>query len=249
MRKTLIFSSLLLLSSAAFADALDDSAQRTNTITSKQDNQQVSSTLAGNYTQLAGSQDNANALVNGLRTGQSITLTSKSGTSTTVEGSGKSMGWGGVNNTLALVQASLQKANITNPTGSELALAVSSITALRSAGMGWGQIAQSMGLNLGAVVSSSRASEKALSHRSSHSEVEHGLEAEHQQGELHKSGTATEHAGKSDDSAGRNSGQKGDDGAKGSSGSSSSGGKGSSGSDSKTRASVRVERSDRKSVV
>ncbi len=143
-------------------------------------------------------------------------------------GTGESLGWGGVNNTLALAQASLQKSNITNPGAAELALAVGNINSLRSSGMGWGQIANSLGLNLGQVVSSARSTEKSLAQRGRHSglESEHGVESElHAEG-LHKSGTQPEHAGKVDDGgvSGRNRGQtaSSDDSGKGRGDSSSS---------------------------
>lgn len=245
MRTTLILTSMLLLTAPVWADGLDDSAQRTNQLADQQDAQQVASQLSSSFSQLAGSPENANALVSGLRTGQSISLRSDTGQVVSVAGTGKSLGWGGVNNTLALAQASLQKANITNPGAAELALAVGNITSLRSSGMGWGQIANSLGLNLGQVVSSTRNTEKALAQRGRHSgiESEHGVESEQHADGLHKSGTQPEHAGKVDDGgvSGRNRSQtaSSDDSGKGrgdSSGSQSSGrsggdsGKGSGGS-------------------
>ncbi len=128
MRKSLILTSLLLVTAPAWADGLDDSAQRTNQLADQQDAQQVASKLTNSFSQLAGSPENASALVTGLRSGQSINLTSDTGQVVSVAGTGKSLGWGGVNNTLALAQASLQKSNITNPGAAELALAVGNIT-------------------------------------------------------------------------------------------------------------------------
>ncbi len=191
MRKSLILTSLLLLTAPAWADGLDDSAQRTNQLADQQDAQQVASNLTNSFSQLAGSPENASALVTGLRSGQSINLTTVTGQLVSVAGTGESLGWGGVNNTLAL--------------------AVGNITSLRSSGMGWGQIASALGLNLGRVVSSARSTEKSLAQRGRHSglESEHGVESEQHADGLHKSGTQPEHAGKVDDGgvSGRNRGQ------------------------------------------
>ncbi|WP_410497997.1 hypothetical protein [Chitinibacter sp. S2-10] len=157
-----IIASLLILGAPVWADALDDSSTRTNQLTAKQSTSRVSTTLAGQYTTLAGSQENSTAIVGALRNGKSATIVGADGTTATVNSTGKNMGWGGVNNTLALAQSSLQKAGITNPTATQLAAAINSVTSARSSGMGWGEIAHSLGLNLGKVVSATKANEKAL---------------------------------------------------------------------------------------
>jgi hypothetical protein len=54
-----------------------------------------------------------------------------------------------------LAKASLAKQGITNPTRAQLAAERRAIADQRAKGMGWGQIAQSLGLNLGQVVSAS----------------------------------------------------------------------------------------------
>jgi hypothetical protein len=163
--KTALGIGLLCLSMGLRADVLDDSARQTNRLTSVQVNER----LVGNYSVLAGSPENALALSNALRNGQNVTLTMNDGSQATIVGSGKVMGWGGVNITLALAQTSLQQANITHPTGLQLQTAVQNVTALRASGMGWGEIAKSMGLNLGSVVSNSRSNEHAQMHVSNKS--------------------------------------------------------------------------------
>lgn len=55
--------------------------------------------------------------------------------------------------TADLAKASLAKDGVTDPTEKDLADAQAKIQALRDSGMGWGQIANSLGLKLGAVVS------------------------------------------------------------------------------------------------
>ncbi len=128
--------------------------------------------LVSQFSTFAGSTDNAKALVTGLRTGSSITLTSSgtTGSSTTFTPPTKPMGFGNVNISLALAQASLAQQGITNPTPQQIqaALVGGSVTTsrgtttlpgiltLRSEGKGWGVIAKSQELNLGKVVSGTK---------------------------------------------------------------------------------------------
>ena len=62
---------------------------------------------------------------------------------------------------LQLARANLSQQGITEPTTAQLALATSDVQALRDSGMGWGQIANSLGLRLGAVVSAANRADKA----------------------------------------------------------------------------------------
>lgn len=158
---------LAAMSAAAFAGS-----STTNT---------ESSNLASTYATFAGSQTNSQALVDGLRNGTSITLdttvppSSAGGTSTTTTttfqpATGK-LGYGEVNTTLALAEDELAKMGITDPTAAEIEAALNGgsvtladgstqtlqgILALRAQGEGWGQIAKTLGFNLGAVVSASK---------------------------------------------------------------------------------------------
>jgi len=61
---------------------------------------------------------------------------------------------------LQLARANLSKQGITEPTTGQLALATSDVQALRDSGMGWGQIANSLGLRLGAVVSAANRADQ-----------------------------------------------------------------------------------------
>ncbi|MGH8831327.1 MAG: hypothetical protein ACREXV_09555 [Polaromonas sp.] len=81
------------------------------------------------------------------------------------------MGYGNVNIALSLAQTALAKEGITNPTPAQLAAALNGgtittakgtvsmagVLGQRSQGMGWGQIAKSMGVNLGSIVSASHS--------------------------------------------------------------------------------------------
>lgn len=62
-----------------------------------------------------------------------------------------------------LAKADLAKQGIANPTSSQLANAVKSIQDQRASGLGWGQIANSLGLKLGDVVSAANRSGMAES--------------------------------------------------------------------------------------
>jgi hypothetical protein len=62
---------------------------------------------------------------------------------------------------LQLARANLSQQGITEPSTGQLALATSDVQALRDSGMGWGQIANSLGLRLGAVVSAANRADQA----------------------------------------------------------------------------------------
>jgi len=115
--------------------------------------------LTTKYTSLAGSQESASSLVTGLRDGKEVTLT-KEGSTETFTPPTKKMGFGEVDNALALAEASLKQQGITNPTPAQLEAALmggpitkadgttvemKSILGMRADGQGWGQIAHSLG--------------------------------------------------------------------------------------------------------
>jgi hypothetical protein len=118
---------------------------------------QNSDTLVERYTDFAGSQKNAQALVSGLREGSKITLDSGQST-VTIEPPTQKMGYGNIDNALALAEASLK--GIDEPTPQQLKTALLRVLDLRADGMGWGQIAHSLGFKLGDVKRSERAPER-----------------------------------------------------------------------------------------
>lgn len=140
----------------------------------------VKSEMVSDFKPLAGSKENAEALVSGLRTGGDIELVSAKpdGTKvvTTVENTAKPMGWGNVFIALALTQESLAQRGITEPTAAELAAALNGgsvivggktvelqgVLAMRASGMGWGRIAQSLDVKLGQVVSRMKSGNEKL---------------------------------------------------------------------------------------
>ena len=181
----------LLAAFAATAFAADGGSTTTNTESTK---------LASTYTTFAGSDANADALVEGLREGTSITLetttttTNTDGTTSTTTmpstfqpATGK-LGYGNVNIALALAQNQLATMGITDPTADEIEAALNGgtvtlsdgstqtlqgVLALRAQGEGWGQIAKTLGFNLGAVVSASKTdhSQAGAEHAQQGSEV------------------------------------------------------------------------------
>jgi hypothetical protein len=118
--------------------------------------------LIRRYTALAGSKENASSLVSGLRDGKQVMLTRGTTKETFTPPTGK-MGYGNVDNALALAKASLAKQGITNPTPAQLEAALvgkDGILKARAAGQGWGQIANSMDIKLGDVKRSDKAPER-----------------------------------------------------------------------------------------
>lgn len=137
--------------------------------------------LSNNFSNWAGLPENSAALVNGLRMGQPIALTSApttpggAVTTTTFTSPTKPMGYGNINIALSLAQQQLASHGITQPTTQQLqtALMGGSITTtdgvtaqttnyqgilqLRASGMGWGKIANTPGYKLGAVMSGKAA--------------------------------------------------------------------------------------------
>ncbi len=132
-----------------------------------------SAKLVSQYSSLAGSTENARALVLGLRNAQPVTLAASaddSSPSVTFTPATDKLAYGNINIALSLAQADLAKQGISNPTPAQLAAALNGgtlstvtgsvsfagVLAQRQAGLGWGQIANAMGVRLGSVVSASK---------------------------------------------------------------------------------------------
>ncbi len=139
----------------------------------------VASKIASNFTTLSGSQENALALVNALRNGGDVMLTTvvpgvegapPTTTTTTFTPPTGAMGWGNVKHSLSLAQDALVRAGVTQPTAQQLQTALlggdivvanadgtttttslRGILTMRSEGMGWGNIAKAGGTRLGPV--------------------------------------------------------------------------------------------------
>jgi hypothetical protein len=145
-------------------------AQDLDTAATKHGDAKVISGITEKFSGLAGSTDNATALVTGLRDGSEIKLSSTvNGTTQTAAfqpATGK-QGYGNVFLSLALAQSDLAEAGIAHPTAEQLQAALNGgpvtvgdttttldgVLKLRADGQGWGQIARTLGVRLGSVVS------------------------------------------------------------------------------------------------
>lgn len=149
--------------------------------------------LADNYATAIGSADDARAVVEAMRTGQAVTVESGS-----VAGTGKTMGFGNIDIALSLARSQVGP----QATSQDFMSALDGVMGQRASGMGWGEIAKSLGVNLGQVMSDAkraRASEPARSGK--------------------PAGAAVAVAGKSgpQGDAGKNGGHRGDAGGSGNS--------------------------------
>ena len=159
-----------LVSFLAMAEPPDSPPPSTSTTSSTVSMPQ--SKLVSSFTPLAGSTENATSLVNGLRSGSTIVLTAPSDTpgappdTVTFSPTPRPMGYGNVRIALSLAKYQLASQGITQPTPEQLQTALmgtptisgtsssqTGILQMRASGMGWGQIANSMGVKLGAVMS------------------------------------------------------------------------------------------------
>lgn len=131
--------------------------------------------IATDFAKLAGSAENAEMLVAALREGNDAMLVGTDAAGlpvlTEIDPATGSMGLGTVFISLALAQQSLQRAGIAKPTPEQLeaalnggevkvgdkTVALTGVLAQRSGGSGWGQIAQSLGVKLGPVLSAIRS--------------------------------------------------------------------------------------------
>jgi hypothetical protein len=170
---------LLALTPMAYAQTSEIDTQVTtlDATAANRGQTQVAQKIASNFGKLAGSDENALALVKALRSGETVKLAypgaeGSTPTVTTVDPATAKMGWGNVKISLALAQDVLARAGITNPTGEQLQAALNGgsvtvknadgtttttelkgILQMRADGMGWGEIAKASGTKVGPVVS------------------------------------------------------------------------------------------------
>lgn len=179
---TLSLLSAGLLAALALSPSIAQTAPTEDTPTASDNH--AGEQLAGQFDDFAGSDANAQALVDGLRSGSEITLeettTQADGTTTTTQTTFQpatgALGYGNVKIALSLAEASLIDAGITDPTADEIAAALNGgtltledgttvdfkgVLAERAAGEGWGQIANEMGFKLGEVMRSPNAAAHA----------------------------------------------------------------------------------------
>ena len=166
-------ASVLLLSSIVAwqgVHAADSNAAAPGAGVSTENKKPPVALVAEPFASLAGSNDNAIALANALRTGAPATLTAPSpdatrAQTTTFSPPTKPMGWGNVSYALELAQHALRIAGISSPSHADLvaALVGGRVVAVdgtpwnlvgvlrqRAAGMAWAMIARTYGTTLAA---------------------------------------------------------------------------------------------------
>lgn len=159
--------------------ALTAEASRTDQLAATQGGAKVTDKISSDFSSFLGT--NSKAVVTGLRNGTPITLTTTTPgatpgappvtTTTTITPPTGKMGFGNVFISLALAKQQLSQVGITQPTPAELQAALlggsvttgtgatatttnlQGILTMRSQNMGWGQIAQKLGVKLGTVMS------------------------------------------------------------------------------------------------
>lgn len=116
--------------------------------------------LVDEYTDLAGTEKNATSLVTGLRTGSTITLEpiAKDDKTITFKSPTGKLGNGEIKIVLAMADKLLSSdKNVTNQDLYNALMGDKGVLTLRADGMGWGQIANSLGFRLGDVMRSDKA--------------------------------------------------------------------------------------------
>jgi hypothetical protein len=146
-------------------------ARRMDSLAASQGQTRVTNRIASDFSAFAGSDANSRGLVTGLRSGTPITLTSAPGqppSSVIFTPPTRPMGYGNTFISMSLAKQQLATYGITQPTPEQLRAAMvggtitgangqtvtlTGVLNQRASGMGWGQIANSMGVKLGPVVS------------------------------------------------------------------------------------------------
>jgi hypothetical protein len=171
-------------STGTTATTLNKQTSETDPLALNKGQTNVANKIAGDFTLLAGSKENAYNLVTALRNGTEVKLTTTTTgtgggtgttTSTTFDPPTGKMGWGNVSHSLALAQSVLKQAGITEPTAAQLQAALmggeitgangkvvtlEGILTQRASGMGWGEIAHANGTKMGSAVSSVKTNGK-----------------------------------------------------------------------------------------
>lgn len=116
--------------------------------------------LAEAYAPSIGSPEAARAVVEAMRAGNDVTVGD-----VTVSGSGKTMGIGNIDIALSLAMSQMAP----DATSKDFLSALDGVMDQRASGMGWGNIAKSLGVSLGQVMSASKSAKAADVARSSKS--------------------------------------------------------------------------------
>lgn len=190
LSSSLAMGSNTVMAATSTETTLTVQAQQMDALTTNNGEVTVSDKISSEFDTFAGSTDNSDALVSGLRNGTPVTLTTTDAqgvtTTTTFTPPTGKMGFGNVFISLAIAKQQLTNLGITQPTARQLQAALTGGTVvsstgesvtlagvlqMRAQGMGWGQIANSLGFKLGPVVSGIKA---ANAHIASQATVKEG---------------------------------------------------------------------------
>jgi len=159
-------------------------------LTRKQSTSTSTSKFASDFSSFSGSQENAEALIMGLRNGTPITLVGENA-GATITPPTKPMGYGNTYISLSLAKAQLAQYGITEPMPQQINTALTGgmltttsvaengtvltktvtldgILTQRASGLGWGQIAKANGFKLGQVISDMKATNKHIAAEHTH---------------------------------------------------------------------------------
>jgi hypothetical protein len=164
---------VVAVASAFAVLALPVLAQTTTTTSSSPTTQAVpTAKLVEEYTDLAGSEKNAKSLVTGLRTDSKITLEPIAKDDKTISFESPTGKLGNGNVDIALGMAEKLLSDVENPSNTDLKAALTGgtiktsdgttvklegVLQMRADGMGWGQIANTLGFRLGDVMRAGKA--------------------------------------------------------------------------------------------
>ncbi|MEO6625351.1 MAG: hypothetical protein ABIN37_11035 [Burkholderiaceae bacterium] len=151
IRKTFVAigaTGLVLAAAAAMAQNSVTATQPSNVDAGSAGSSTRAAGLAATYGASIGTPQESGTLIAGMRTGQDVTLGD-----VTVSGTGKNTGWGNIDIAMALAKSQVT----TGATSKEFLTALDKVMDMRASGMGWGQIANGLGVNLGKAVSAAKS--------------------------------------------------------------------------------------------
>lgn len=150
-------SALLLTAQTPSAQTIAVVAPTATTAPAATTNATTVGRLSAAYAPSIGSTDDARALVAGMRAGKDVTVAG-----TTVAGTGKTMGFGNIDIAMALAKSQVGP----NASSAEFLGALNGVMGQRASGLGWGEIAKSMGVTVGQVMGASKGAKSADQERS-----------------------------------------------------------------------------------
>lgn len=155
-RNRIIFSALatalLMATQSTQAQTIAVAAPPATTAPATATNGTTIGRLSAAYAPSIGSTHEARAVVEAMRAGKDVTVAG-----TTVAGTGKTMGFGNIDIAMSLAKSQVGP----NATSAEFLGALDGVMGQRASGLGWGEIAKSMGVTVGQVMGASKGAKSA----------------------------------------------------------------------------------------